>query len=119
MMGRLRVLMSSPPVRTIAGATCALLVLYGTSLTHDPDAQVGMPKGYLSRAVAAGSAEQVDLAVGHHADLNQAGTDGRPPVLIAAQQQDWPIVRRLIEAGARTDVADASGLTPLMVAAMQ
>ena len=40
-----------------------------------------------------------------------------PIVLAATLRQDWRTVRRLIDAGASLDLADANGFTPLMAAA--
>src|SRR5436305_10040028 len=108
-----------PPSRPIfGGLIAALLALYGTTVAPDPAAEVRMPQGFLARAVAAGSADQLELALAHHVDANEPGTDGRPPIVIAALQENWQVVRRLLEAGARADVADSTGMTPLMVAAM-
>jgi len=40
-------------------------------------------------------------------------------LVVAALKQDWEGVRRMLEAGASVEIADDSGVTPLMAAAMQ
>jgi ankyrin repeat protein len=109
--------MNIPPVRAISGClAAALIALHGTTVAPEPDARIRLPQGFLARAVLTGSADQVDFAFAQHADANEPGTDGHPPILIAAMQENWPLVRRLLEAGARADVADSTGMTPLMAA---
>jgi ankyrin repeat protein len=111
--------MNIPSVRTVcAGFVATFVALSGTKLTPDPEAPARTPPGFFARAVALHSTEQIEFCLAERADVNDTDSDGRTPLMIAAAQADWPLVRRLIDAGARTDVSDAStGLTPLMIAA--
>lgn len=108
-----------PSVRIVCAAVAATLVaLCGTKLTPDPEAAVQAPPGFFARAIALRTADQIEFCFAQHADVNDVDSEGRTPLMIAAAQADWPLVRRLLDAGARADVSDATtGLTPLMIAA--
>ncbi|MFL6543375.1 MAG: ankyrin repeat domain-containing protein, partial [Chthoniobacterales bacterium] len=111
--------MHIPSVRiACAGIAATFVTLAGTKLMPDPEAPARAPAGFFARAVALHSTEQIEFCLAQRADINDTDAEGRTPLMIAAAQADWPLVRRLIEAGARADVSDAStGLTPLMIAA--
>lgn len=110
--------MHIPSVRTVcAGVAATFLALYGTKLTPDPEAPIRTPPGFFARAVALRNAAQIEFCFTQHAEINDLDSEGRTPLMIAAAQADWPLVQRLLEAGARSDVSDANtGLTPLMIA---
>ncbi|MEY2546828.1 MAG: hypothetical protein QOG48_1945 [Verrucomicrobiota bacterium] len=61
----------------------------------------------------------VDLYLAKKLNPNARAEQDRPLLLAAILQQDWATARRLLDAGACADLADESGLTPLMAAAMQ
>jgi ankyrin repeat protein len=65
-----------------------------------------------------GRASLIDLCLMEKVDPNGRDAQGRTPLLIATSQEDWKTARRLIDAGALVDLADKSGFTPLMAAAM-
>lgn len=110
--------MHLPPARAIyACIAAAIIVLSGTKLTPDPDAPVRIAPGVFARAIAARATPQIDYCFSQGADPNTPDAEGRTPLLIATAQENWTLVRRLLEAGARADVTDALGMTPLMSAA--
>lgn len=108
-----------PSARTFcAGVAATFVALYATKLTPDPEAPIRTPPGFFAHAVALRSPEQIDFCLAQHADVNDPDAEGRTPLMIAAAQANWPLVQRLLQAGARSDVSDANtGLTPLMIAA--
>jgi ankyrin repeat protein len=61
----------------------------------------------------------IDLYLAEHLNPNARAAQDRPLLLAATLQRDTQTVRRLVEAGASVDLADDTGLTPLMAAAMQ
>ncbi len=70
------------------------------------------------RAVTIQRDSLVDLCLKAHVDPNGRDAQGRTPLLIAASQEDWKMVQRLLDAGAVADFADKNGFTPVMAAAM-
>ncbi len=85
---------------------------------HD---QTGSRSAYtaLQFAVAGGHRDVVEYLLGHGADPNQVGgrREGQsPPLWLAIGRGDVAIVARLVDAGARTDVRDGRGDTPLVAA---
>jgi hypothetical protein len=73
----------------------------------------------LVRAATIARASLIELCLIEHVDPNGRDAQGRTPLLIATSQQNWKLARRLIDTGARVDLADEKGFTPLMAAAMQ
>jgi ankyrin repeat protein len=61
--------------------------------------------------------EAVKVLVSLHVDLNIYTEDGRTPLLIAAGMGQDGLIKILCDGGARTDLADAGGITPLTEAA--
>jgi ankyrin repeat protein len=62
----------------------------------------------------------IDLYIKERLNPNARTSRNDCPLMVAAAlQRDWPTVRRLLDAGACPDLADASGFTALMAAAKQ
>ena len=53
------------------------------------------------------------------AKVNQTGTDGKSPLMLAAQDDQPPTLLALIQAGARIDQPNTDGVTALMWAAQK
>jgi ankyrin repeat protein len=70
------------------------------------------------RAMATHRTSVIDLYFASHMNPNARAKQDRPLILAAVLQQDQEIVQRLLHAGACVDLADESGMTPLMAAAM-
>src|ERR1700730_4712038 len=60
----------------------------------------------------------IELYLTEHLDPNARVAQGCTLLLIAALQHDRETVHRLLDAGARVNIADKTGFTPLMAAAM-
>ena len=75
----------------------------------------------LYNACITGRADIVQLLIEARADVNKANKDGRTPLdrVVSQDDGDRRIFEMLLSAGARLDVADAKGMTPLMVASEQ
>jgi ankyrin repeat protein len=61
----------------------------------------------------------IDRCFTSELDRNAPPSADQMALVIAALKQDWEGVRRMLEAGASVEIADDSGVTPLMAAAMQ
>jgi ankyrin repeat protein len=107
--------MNLPEVRVL-GLTAALVLL----LTGDPGKtpRVGsvVTGEQFIRALAAHRTSLIDFYFREKLDPNARGTRDCPLILAATLQQDWAVVRRLLDAGASVDLADENGFTPLMAA---
>lgn len=106
--------------KAIGGLVIVALVLGAAT----PVARHGTLHPFISsdefvRALADQRSWVIDLYLNEHLNPNARAAQDRPILLAATLQQDWPTVRRLLEAGACPDLADETGLTPLMAAAMQ
>jgi ankyrin repeat protein len=95
-----------------------LILLWATAIAPEPRSGISISPGELVRAVTIGRASLIDLCLAEHVDPNARDAQGRTPLLIAASQQNWKTGRRLLDAGALVDLADETGFTPLMAAAM-
>jgi ankyrin repeat protein len=71
------------------------------------------------RAVAGQRASLIEFYLKEHFNPNARASEDCPLILAATLQHDWETVRRLLQAGASVDLADESGLTPLMAAARE
>ena len=100
------------------GGFVLLILLWATAIAPEPGARISMTPADLVRAVTIDRASPIDLCLIENVDPNGRDAQGRTPLLIAASQQNWKLARRLIDAGARVDLADEKGFTPLMAAAM-
>ncbi len=88
-------------------------------LPHRPRISTAISADEFVRAMAEQRNEVVDLYFAEKLNPNARAAQDRPLLLAAILQQDWATARRLLDAGACADLADESGLTPLMAAAMQ
>ena len=95
-----------------------LLLLAVTSLGPEPYTRTPISAEDFARAVAMHCESLIELYLTEHLDPNARVAQGRTLLLIATLQQDWETVQRLVDAGARVDLADKTGFTPLMGAAM-
>jgi len=77
------------------------------------------PSSPLVTAAASGNLEQVDQLLRSGISTEQTDPRGRTALLIATLRSDMPMVRHLLAAGARADVVDADGDTPLAAARRQ
>ena len=69
--------------------------------------------------IAARRTHIIDRCFTSELDRNAPTTPDQMALVVAALKQDWEGVRRMLEAGASVEIADDSGVTPLMAAAMQ
>src|SRR6266446_5674543 len=106
------------PGAIFASIAAVLLLLAATGLGPEPYARAPISADDFARAVAIHCESLIELYLTEHLDPNARVAQGRTLLLIATLQQDWETVRRLIDAGARVDLADKTGFTPLMAAAM-
>lgn len=91
-------------------------------LAAGADANTSLPGGEsaLMTAARTGEAAIVDLLVRHGADVNaQESTRGQTPLMWAAGEGHWRVVRTLLEAGAGLQVRSNAGWTPLLFAARE
>jgi ankyrin repeat protein len=95
-----------------------LLLLAGTSLGPEPYARTPISADDFARAVTMHCESLIELYLTEHLDPNARVAQGCTLLLIAALQQDRETVHRLLDAGARVNIADKTGFTPLMAAAM-
>jgi ankyrin repeat protein len=101
-----------------AGAVVLVIFFWAIAVGPEPPARISISPGELVRAVTIQRDSLIDLCLIEHVDPNGRDAQGRTPLLIAASQQNWKLARRLIDAGARVDLADENGFTPLMAAAV-
>jgi len=105
--------------RFVFAAGVVLLILFwAIAVGPEPPARISMSPEELVRAVTIQRDSLIELCLIEHVDPNGRDPEGRTPLLIATSQQDWKTARRLVDAGAVVDIADKSGFTPLMAAAM-
>ncbi len=110
--------MRIPDFRAIP--TIAFLLVTGiTGLGPEPYVRSPICSDDLVRAMVTHRPALIDFYLNEHLDPDARWSQGRPLILVAALQQDWEIARRLMNAGAHVDLADANGFTPLMAAAQQ
>jgi ankyrin repeat protein len=94
-----------------------LILFWATALGPEPPARISISPSELVRAVTIQRDSLIELCLIDHVDPNGRDAKGRTPLLIATSQQDWKTAQRLIGVGARVDLADKNGFTPLMAAA--
>ena len=100
------------------GGFVLLILLWATAIAPEPAARIWITPADLVRAVTTNRTSLIELCLIEHVDPNGRDAQGRTLLLIATSQQNWKLARRLIKAGARVDIADEKGFTPLMAAAM-
>jgi ankyrin repeat protein len=111
--------MSAFKRRFVFAAGVVLLILFwAIAVGPEPPARISISPEELVRAVTIQRDSLIDLYLIEQVDPNGRDAQGRTPLLIAMSQQDWKTARRLVDAGAQVDLADKSGFTPLMAAAM-
>src|SRR5262249_40120638 len=94
-----------------------LIVFWATALGPEPAARISISPDELVRAVTIQRDSLIELCLIERVDPNGHDTQGRTPLLISTSQQDWKTAQRLLSVGARVDLADKNGFTPLMAAA--
>jgi hypothetical protein len=132
--------MHFPTIRTVLGSLAlGVLIAYTMRLPDHPKvpapsatvAAVPAPPAAESMLIAGpsiGAETQLPVAPAQRSyrvencfttdtDLSAPIVRGKNAVITAALKEEWEIVRKLIDAGARVESADESGLTALMVAA--
>jgi ankyrin repeat protein len=117
----------NPSIRGFYSANCRIvslgfaliLALFAGTISIAPQPRVVSPisADEFAQAVVAHRAALIDLYLSEHLNPNSRTTKDRPLIVAAALQQDWETVRRLLNAGASSDLADANGTTTMMVAA--
>jgi ankyrin repeat protein len=100
-------------------ALAGALVLLAGSLATQRDARSSLPPDSLARAIETRNTQLLELCFEENVDVNAPGADGRTPLLVATTQQDGAMVQRLLDAGAKPDIADPRGTTPLLMAVSQ
>jgi len=100
------------------GGFVLLILLWATAIAPEPAARIWITPADLVRAVTTNRTSLIELCLIEHVDPNGRDAQGRTLLLIATSQQNWKLARRFIKAGARVDIADEKGFTPLMAAAM-
>jgi ankyrin repeat protein len=103
----------------VLAAAVALVLLAVTNLGPEPRVRTPISANDFARAIAMRCDSIIELYLAEHFDPNARIAQGRTLLLVATLQQDWETVRRLLDAGARVDLSDKAGFTPLMAAAMQ
>jgi ankyrin repeat protein len=100
------------------GGFVLLILLWATAIAPEPGTRISMTPADLVRAVTIDRGSLIELCLIENVDPNGRDARGRTPLLIAATRQNWKLARRLINAGAFVDLADETGFTPLMAAAV-
>src|SRR5262245_35676101 len=70
----------------------------------------------MTRAVKGGDLTSVRKLIATHADVNDQSGDGSTPLLWAAHSSNVDIARALLGAGAKADIPNNYGITPLLEA---
>jgi ankyrin repeat protein len=105
--------------KLFAVAAAALLLLFVRAPVREHRVQTAITADEFMRAVATHRASLIDSYFRQNLDPNARGAFDSPLMVAAAEQSDWGVVRRLIDAGASVDLADKDNFTPLMAAAAQ
>ncbi len=109
--------LSYPHPKAFLGPTLAILVLLATTgFGPEPAVTSQISPQEFIRAIAT-APHVVDFYFKENLNPNARVANDQPLLLAAALQQDEPTVTRLLQAGASADLADDTGLTPLMAAA--
>lgn len=119
----------------VSTAAAALIMVRATSLMPDPEAKLpipapapsgnvdtraSLPVAYAAFPMAAARKTSIiDHCFTSSLDVNVPASPGQIALVVAALQQDWETVRRMLDAGASVETTDDTGVTPLMAAVMQ
>jgi ankyrin repeat protein len=98
-----------PALRLLACLLAAALLLAACEKPQEPTIN-------LYRAIHIGDLDQIKRHIFWGTDVNQPGPDGDYPLHVAARRGRVVITRELLRAGARIDVTDREGRTPLHTA---
>lgn len=66
--------------------------------------------------VALGAYDDVKKLIAAHYDVNEKDNEGNAPVIIAASRNDFKMLKMLVEAGAKLNVTNDNGDSPLQFA---
>ena len=112
--------MPSSTQKAFCGGVVAVL-LFGaaTPVNRQKDLHSFISPDEFVRALADQRTSVIDLYLEEALNPNARAAQDRPLLLAAILQRDTNTARRLLDAGACPDLADETGLTPLMAAAMQ
>src|SRR5438874_5628413 len=102
----------------IPGPIAAFAFFAIASVGSAPEVRGPVSPDEFVRAIAEQRTALIDWYLGHHLNVNARAKQDRPLLLAAVLQQDQDTIRRLLRAEACVDLADETGLTPLMAAAM-
>ena len=107
-------------IQTVPAQIIAAIVLLATT-GFEPEPRVASPisADEFVRAMAEKRTPILDLYFSQGLNPNARAAQDRPLLLAATLQQESATVRRLLAANACGDLADETGLNPLMAAAMQ
>ena len=107
------------PTARLLGVVALFVIIGAARLGPVPFALSPISGDDLIQAVDAHRTSLVDFYLHEHRDPNARSAHDRPLVLEAILRQDWKLVDGLIKAGASLDLADDTGVTPLMAVAKQ
>jgi ankyrin repeat protein len=103
----------------LAFALGGAVFLQAHSFSPVKDAPALLPPDSIAHAVATKNELLLDMSLAEGVDVNGRDSEGRTALMVALQQKDHALVRRLMDGGADVDIADNTGRTPLMVAARE
>lgn len=105
--------------RAVLLGFASLLLLFAGTFSIGPQPRVisRISPDEFVQAIVTHRTSLIDLYLAEHLDPNRRAAHNRPLVVAAALAQDWDTVKRLLQAGARPDLADENGTTALMLAA--
>ena len=103
--------------RAFAVFVIALFIFAAVKLRSDRVARTAIPADDLIQAIETHRPALIDRYLREHMNPNARGTNDQPLLVAAALQDDVATVRKLLDAGASADLADAAGTTPLIAAA--
>ncbi len=109
---------SYPHPKAFLGQALAVVVLLATT-GFGPEPAVTSPISpqEFIRAMSTDRPHVLDFYFRENLNPNARVANDQPLLLAATLQQDQPTVMRLLQAGASADLADETGMTPLMAAA--
>ena len=97
-------------------STLKLLLDAGADPHLAPAGFKPIPDSLLGDAASVNSPEMIDLLLAHGCDVNAVSSDGKTPLMFAAQDIAPDAISRLFVKGAQVDTRDPQGRTALMFA---